>query len=54
MIIVSGILYMASGGDQQKVDMAKKMLIFSIVGLVVALLAYVIVIFVGQMTGLGW
>jgi fumarate reductase subunit D len=54
MIVVSGILYITSGGDQQRTEMAKKWLIFSIVGLVVALLAYVIVIFVGQMMGLGW
>ena len=43
MIIISGIMYMSSGGDSGRVDTAKNMLIYSIVGLVVALLAWVIV-----------
>ena len=43
MIVISGIMYMSSGGDSSKVETAKNMLIYSIVGLVVALLAWVIV-----------
>ena len=43
MIVISGVMYMASGGDSSRVETAKSMLIYSIVGLVVALLAWVIV-----------
>ncbi|MEA3323394.1 MAG: hypothetical protein U9Q12_04175, partial [Patescibacteria group bacterium] len=39
MIIVSGIMYMTSGGDSQKAETAKKMLTYSIAGLIVAILA---------------
>ena len=53
MIVVSGIMYIASGGESGKVDKAKEWLTYSIVGLVVALLAYVIVNAVGKAFG-GW
>ncbi len=43
MIIVAGIMYITSGGDEARVDTAKKWLTYSIVGLVVALLGWVIV-----------
>ncbi len=43
MIIVSGVMYITSAGDQGRIDTAKKMLTYSIVGLVVALLSYAIV-----------
>lgn len=43
MIVVSGVMYITSGGDQNRVDTAKRMLTYSIVGLVVALLAFTIV-----------
>ena len=43
MIIVSGILYTTSSGDSGKVSKAKNTLTYSIVGLVVAFLAYAIV-----------
>jgi hypothetical protein len=46
MIIVGGIMYLTSGGDQQRVETAKKILIYSIGGLVVAILAYAIVMLV--------
>ena len=52
MIIVSGIMYITSAGDSAKVDTAKSWLTYSIVGLVVVLLAYVIVVVVsGALTG---
>ena len=51
MIVISGIMYMTSGGDQQKAETAKKMLTYAIIGLVVALLAYAIVIIVGNQLG---
>jgi hypothetical protein len=46
MIIVSGIKYTVSAGDASKVKSAKDTLMYSIVGLVVAILAYAIVNFV--------
>jgi hypothetical protein len=46
MIIYSGILYVMSGGDANNVTKAKNTLMYSIIGLIVALLAYAIVNFV--------
>jgi fumarate reductase subunit D len=54
MIIVSGIMYMTSGGDSGKADKAKEWLTASIIGLVIALLAYVIVIVVAKTLGASW
>lgn len=52
MIVVAGIMYITSGGDEGRVDTAKRWLTYSIVGLVVALLGYVIVRSVsGALTG---
>lgn len=46
MIIVGGIKYTTSNGDASKVTSAKNTIMYSVVGLVVALLAYAIVRFV--------
>jgi uncharacterized membrane protein YjfL (UPF0719 family) len=46
MIIVGGIKYVISNGDSSKVKSAKDTIMYSVVGLVVALLAYAIVKFV--------
>ena len=46
MIIVSGIKYVTANGDASKIKSAKDTLTYSIVGLVVAILAYSIVNFV--------
>jgi len=43
MIIVSGILYVISSGDAGKVARAKNTLLYAVVGLIVAFLAYAIV-----------
>ncbi|HAC56370.1 TPA: hypothetical protein DCF80_02620 [Candidatus Saccharibacteria bacterium] len=43
MIIVGGIRYTTSGGDQASVTSAKNTILYSIVGLVVAIMAYAIV-----------
>lgn len=42
-LIVAGIKYTVSGGDQQAIASAKNTVVYAIVGLVVALLAYVAV-----------
>lgn len=46
MIIVGGIRYVVSAGDSSKIKAAKDTIMYSVVGLVVALLAYAIVRFV--------
>lgn len=46
MIIISGIRYTTSGGDSGAVTGAKNTLLYSVIGLVVAFLAYAIVNFV--------
>lgn len=43
MIVIGGIRYALSGGDQTQITAAKNTILYSIVGLVVALLAYAIV-----------
>lgn len=46
MIIVGGIQYTTSGGDQAAVTKAKNTILYGIVGLIIAVLAYAIVNFV--------
>lgn len=43
MIIVGGVKYITSGGDANKLTSAKNTILYSVVGLVVALFAYAIV-----------
>jgi hypothetical protein len=52
MLIIGGIRYVISGGDSNAVQGAKNTILFAIVGVVVAFLAYAAVNFlVGQLTG---
>ena len=46
MIILGGIRYITSNGDQAQVKGAKDTIMYSVIGLVVAILAYAIVRFV--------
>ena len=46
MIVIGGIEYVTSAGDPAKTKKAKDTILYSVVGLVVALLAYAIVNFV--------
>jgi hypothetical protein len=46
MIIVGGIKYTISAGDSSKVTSAKNTIMYAVVGLIVAILAYAIVNFV--------
>lgn len=51
MIIVGGIRYTLSNGDAGRIKSAKDTVLYSVIGLVISLLAYVIVNFVvGQFT----
>ena len=46
MLIIGGIRYVVSGGDSTAVQGAKNTILYAIVGIVVALLAYAVVNFV--------
>ena len=46
MLIIGGIRYVISGGDQAQVTAAKNTILYAIVGIVVAFLAYAAVAFV--------
>ena len=46
MLIIGGIRYVVSGGDSKKVTDAKNTILYAIIGLIIALLAYAIVNFV--------
>lgn len=48
VIIVAGIQYAVAGGDAAQITRAKNSILYAVVGLVVALLAYAIVNFVLQ------
>ena len=43
VIVIAGILYITSGGDEGRIASAKTWLTYAIIGLIVALLAFVIV-----------
>jgi len=52
LIIYGGILWMTAGGNDQQIEKARKILINSIIGLAIVLLAYAISVFViGQFSG---
>ncbi|MFZ2969700.1 MAG: hypothetical protein WA063_00980 [Minisyncoccia bacterium] len=44
MLIVGGIMYMTSAGDQQKATSAKKMIMITLAGLMLVLLSYSILV----------
>ena len=46
MLIIGGIRYVTSGGDSKKVTDAKNTVLYAIIGLIIAFLAYAIVNFV--------
>ena len=46
MVIFGGIKYVVSGGDSKKVTDAKNTILYAIIGLIIAFLAYAIVNFV--------
>lgn len=53
MIIVGGVWYIISAGDQDQVEDATEMIIWAVVGLVVALLGFAIVTIIGKVLGAG-
>ena len=46
LLIIAGLRMMAAGGESQQIDEAKEMIKYAIIGLIVAFLSYLIVIFV--------
>ena len=54
MLIIGGLRYVVSGGDSTAVQNAKNTILYAIVGIIVAILAYAIVSFViSSFTGAG-
>lgn len=51
MLILGGIRYVISGGDSKKVTDAKNTIMYAIIGLIIAILAYAIVNFVISAVG---
>lgn len=51
LIIISGIKLVSSGGDPIKVASAKRSLTFTIIGLVIILLSFVIINLISRVTG---
>lgn len=45
MIIIGGFRWMTAGGNEEKVETAKKILTAAVIGLIIVLLAWAIVIF---------
>jgi len=46
MIIYGGFMWMTAGGNEEKVEKAKKIISAAVIGLIIVLLAWAIVIFV--------
>lgn len=46
MLVIGGIRYTISGGDQNQVTAAKNTILYAIIGIIVAILAYAIISFV--------
>jgi heme O synthase-like polyprenyltransferase len=50
-VIMSGIKYITAGGDQKKLDAAKKTLTYAALGLVIIFVSFIIIRIVGYVTG---
>lgn len=53
MIIVGGMVYLISGGDEEKATAGKKIVTFAIIGLMIALLSWVMVKSISMLFGTG-
>ncbi len=51
-LIRGGIIWITSGGDKEKLDKARKTIIYAIIGIIVILLSFVIVSTVGSIMGI--
>lgn len=52
-LIIGGIRYAISGGDAKNIKEAKETILYAIIGLVLALLAFTLVIVIGNVAGGG-
>lgn len=50
MIIIGGFTWLTAGGNEEKVDRAKKIISAAVIGLIIVLLAWAVVIFVAKTT----
>lgn len=50
-LIWAGVKFVTSGGDQKKIDAARKTITWAIIGLIIILMAFFIVSLVGYLTG---
>ncbi len=50
MIIIGGFTWLTAGGNEEKVDKAKKIISAAVIGLIIVLLAWAVVIFVARTT----
>ena len=53
VIIIGGIRFLVSGGDPKKLDQARKTIAFAVLGLVLVMLSFFIIKFMGSVTGVG-
>lgn len=51
LIIISGIKFLLSNGDQLKVEQARKTMTFAIIGLVIILLSFFLINVIAKITG---
>lgn len=49
--IVGGFQYMTAGGDPKSLESARQTLTYAIAGIILVVLAYLILFFIGQFTG---
>ena len=53
LVLYGGFLWMTAGGNEERIEQAKKMFYNAVVGLIIILASYAIVLFVMRMLGLG-
>lgn len=51
LLLVGGFKYMTAGGDPKAIDSAKKTLTSAIAGLLIVILSYLVLVFIGTFTG---
>jgi len=51
LLLVGGFKYMTAGGDPKAIDSAKKTLTSAIAGLLIVVLSYLVLVFIGTFTG---
>lgn len=49
--VISGILYVTAAGDEGQIDKAKKALVYSIIGIIVALIGLIVITAVTNLLG---